>query len=353
MNWLAKFVLLLIIGSAIAGGLYVFRDQIFPPTEPQAPAETVAVPPLQPIVLPEIGSANDTANETAVSPEEQAQIEAEIEAIDAELTEKSPTPSVVEEPIAVAVEPEPSPEDDPRIVAAQKLFDENRFVEARQQMWDLMEKEQLTWESPLFLPAADIIGAVNTKALFSKLSVPEKVKVEVAVGDTLSGLAAKFNVPASTIQQMNGRKATNETVWAGAIYRILPGDWAVTVVKHRYLLIVYNQGKLFKVYPIAVGRGGKTPTGEFTIKTKEKEPEWTFEGRVIPYGDPAHELGSRWMGIVENDPNSDLSGYGIHGTNRPETIGTQASNGCVRMRNREVEELFDILTYGTPVRIIE
>ncbi len=50
------------------------------------------------------------------------------------------------------------------------------------------------------------------------------------------------------------------------------------------------------------------------------------------------------------DPHAD---YGIHGTTQPETVGTQSSAGCVRMRNEEVEELFTFLPRGTRVVIEE
>ena len=71
--------------------------------------------------------------------------------------------------------------------------------------------------------------------------------------------------------------------------------------------------------------------------------------KTIPYGDPENVLGTRWMGF-ENQPG--VMGYGIHGTERPESIGGDESMGCVRMRNREVEELFGVVPRGTPVRIL-
>jgi lipoprotein-anchoring transpeptidase ErfK/SrfK len=48
-----------------------------------------------------------------------------------------------------------------------------------------------------------------------------------------------------------------------------------------------------------------------------------------------------------------VRGYGIHGTWEPGTIGKQASAGCVRLGNADVEELFIIIPVGTPVTIVE
>jgi lipoprotein-anchoring transpeptidase ErfK/SrfK len=44
-------------------------------------------------------------------------------------------------------------------------------------------------------------------------------------------------------------------------------------------------------------------------------------------------------------------GYGIHGTNRPASIGRNASHGCIRMRNRDVEELFEMVSVGDAVEL--
>jgi len=46
-----------------------------------------------------------------------------------------------------------------------------------------------------------------------------------------------------------------------------------------------------------------------------------------------------------------LYGYGIHGTTLPESIGTASSNGCVRMVNSDMEELYDFVTSDTEIII--
>ncbi|MEF8787559.1 MAG: L,D-transpeptidase, partial [Planctomycetota bacterium] len=71
---------------------------------------------------------------------------------------------------------------------------------------------------------------------------------------------------------------------------------------------------------------------------------------VVEYGEEGHLLGVRWMGFKDKP---EASGYGIHGTNDPSSIGTQCSNGCIRMRNEAVKELFTFVTKGTRVTIKE
>ena len=75
-------------------------------------------------------------------------------------------------------------------------------------------------------------------------------------------------------------------------------------------------------------------------------PDWwdPETKKRIKFGDPRHAIGTRWMGF-------NLDGLGIHGTNEPESIGKEASRGCIRMLNRDVEELFSAVPRGTVVEI--
>lgn len=107
----------------------------------------------------------------------------------------------------------------------------------------------------------------------------------------------------------------------------------------------YSAGKLIKVYPVAIGKASTpSPVGDFSVFNKEYNPAWypPKGGRVIPSG-PDNPLGYRWMEFAPM--------YGIHGTNAPWTIGSVVSNGCIRMFEADVEELFEVIPQGTPVRI--
>ena len=75
-------------------------------------------------------------------------------------------------------------------------------------------------------------------------------------------------------------------------------------------------------------------------------PTWYKAGTAVPYGSPKNILGTRWMGITKPS-------YGIHGTTEPEKIGQQVTAGCVRMKNEEVEELYNFLPVGTEVTIVD
>lgn len=110
-------------------------------------------------------------------------------------------------------------------------------------------------------------------------------------------------------------------------------------------LDLYEKGKLVREYPVAVGKvSTPTPLGTFSITDKEVDPVWipTNGESAVPSG-PYNPLGYRWLGLYGN--------YGIHGTNAPLSIGGTVSNGCIRMYENDVEELFERVKLGTPVAI--
>jgi lipoprotein-anchoring transpeptidase ErfK/SrfK len=110
-------------------------------------------------------------------------------------------------------------------------------------------------------------------------------------------------------------------------------------------LALVEDGAVKKVYRVAVGReDSPSPTGTFTIVNRVENPTYYHQGEVIPPG-PENPVGTRWIGL-------DRKGYGIHGTNMPHSIGKAASHGCIRMRRRDLEDLFAQVRGGEQVEII-
>jgi lipoprotein-anchoring transpeptidase ErfK/SrfK len=117
----------------------------------------------------------------------------------------------------------------------------------------------------------------------------------------------------------------------------------VVSLPHRKLAVFVN-GQLTRVFDVAVG-APKTPSpvGRFTIVNRLTDPTYYRPGKVIGPG-ANNPLGTRWLGF-------DLKGYGIHGTDEPRSIGHARSHGCIRLRNSDVEQLFDILRAGDVVEL--
>ena len=109
-------------------------------------------------------------------------------------------------------------------------------------------------------------------------------------------------------------------------------------------LAVIEDGATVEVYDVAVGKPSTpSPVGTFTIVNRLANPTYYRPGVVIPAGD-RNPLGTRWMGLSEK-------GYGIHGTDQPGSIGYAKSHGCIRLRNVDVERLFERLRPGDVVEL--
>lgn len=114
----------------------------------------------------------------------------------------------------------------------------------------------------------------------------------------------------------------------------LEGELRIEINTYSKQLVLYKDGEIYKSYPVAVGKSTtKSPVGEWAIITKSKNWGGGF--------------GSRWLGL-----NVPWGIYGIHGTNKPGSIGRAASHGCIRMHNQHVEELYELIPRKTRVKII-
>jgi lipoprotein-anchoring transpeptidase ErfK/SrfK len=127
----------------------------------------------------------------------------------------------------------------------------------------------------------------------------------------------------------------------------------LTVDRKSFRLRLFKNLELAKTYPIAVGRAGvETPAGLYRIQNKAVDPAWQvpdsewagkLRGKLIPSGSPQNPIKARWLGVYD--------GVGVHGTDDRASIGSNASHGCIRMYIEDVEELYDRVPVGTPIKI--
>jgi lipoprotein-anchoring transpeptidase ErfK/SrfK len=183
---------------------------------------------------------------------------------------------------------------------------------------------------------------LNIKILFSPLITEEDTVYEVKAGDNLDAISKKFNTTVDLIMRSNNLK--NTYIKPGKRLKISTAKYSVVIDKSQNTLILKSNERVMKTYKVSTGKNNSTPVGTFKIATKLINPPWKG---ILP-GDPRNILGSRWLGFAE--PFRD---YGIHGTTDPESIGKHVTEGCIRMFNKDVEELYTILPRGTEVLIIE
>ncbi|MBD1914238.1 L,D-transpeptidase [Leptolyngbya sp. FACHB-16] len=116
--------------------------------------------------------------------------------------------------------------------------------------------------------------------------------------------------------------------------------------------LTLSQGDtVLRTIPVAVGRSSfPTPTGEFEVRQMIRDPSWMnpFTHEVIEGGNPRNPLGRFWIGFWTDGNNW----VGMHGTPNPESVGTPASHGCIRLYNDDIQALFAQVSMGTPVTVV-
>ncbi|MEM1244616.1 MAG: L,D-transpeptidase family protein [Pseudomonadota bacterium] len=210
------------------------------------------------------------------------------------------------------------------------------------------------------------IAHKHTYKLTSGQDVIGKVyKTRVGFSDSISSIARRYDLGYSEVKQANPKANflfPGETI-------ILPKEYVLPPKPYRHGIVInvaelrlyyFSKDGTVSTYPVSLGRKGwRTPIAKTYVYRKKKDPTWWIPAdirairtkkmgkesvRTIPPG-PENPLGSYAIYLAMN-------GYLIHGTNNPLTIGLPVSAGCIRMYNRDVEDLFSKVKRGTQVNII-
>ncbi|MEC1262334.1 L,D-transpeptidase family protein [Bacillus swezeyi] len=162
------------------------------------------------------------------------------------------------------------------------------------------------------------------------------LKYQVKPGETLESIALDFRTSRDALVRANpglngGRVNAGQTIIIPEIRDPDTIPYRIVVSLSARTLQLFDQNRLMKTYPIAVGKIlTQTPRGEFVIVNRQPNPGGPF--------------GAYWLSLSKQH-------YGIHGTNNPASIGKAVSRGCIRMHNQDVVELASIVPNGTRVSI--
>ena len=119
----------------------------------------------------------------------------------------------------------------------------------------------------------------------------------------------------------------------------------VVSIPDRKLALIEND-HIVVVYPVAVGAAASpSPVGTFSIVNRVSHPTYYKPGKVVGPG-ASNPIGTRWIGLS-------AKGFGIHGTDNPGSIGHAKSHGCIRLRNQDVERLFERVRPGDVVELYD
>ncbi|MHC4606187.1 MAG: L,D-transpeptidase [Planctomycetota bacterium] len=291
-------------------------------------------------------------------------------AIASEAPEPAPRPEPVQAPEEIA-EPEPLPE--VQVIEIQEELEPDPQQEQWNLLQDLCRQEKWRETRPVIagLFASDLTSdderatladtaiRINQNLLVMKPDKRDVIIHEVKGGQVLTTIGRKY-------KQFHGAwgliAITNHIeiadagrLRAGKKLRIPKGGWSIFADKSMYRMWLLYEGTPFKEYDIAIGKENKTPTTVFKVHSKTPKPTWYpppsagIKDAIIPYGDPRNPLGDYWIQLEH----AVYDGFGVHGTNDEEVIGTQITNGCLRMHNKEVVEMAMAVYKGMTLTIVE
>ena len=175
-----------------------------------------------------------------------------------------------------------------------------------------------------------------------------------------NGVVRKLSlrVPEVLIVRINGL-AGAEKFQAGKAYKIIHGPFHAIVHKGKFVMDLYLQREdlpavFVRRVPVGIGKNGSTPLGPWQIAPTGKgirvtwypPPSSPVGKSEVHYNDPDYAFGDKGMWIPlkgMDETTAPLSGYGIHSTNDPGSIGTESSLGCIRLADDHIELVYSLL----------
>lgn len=196
----------------------------------------------------------------------------------------------------------------------------------------------------------------------------ERAKLKLMGYETLGAcVAEKFHTSERTLRRLNPAIVNWPEDLAKGTVLVVPNVQVAALEMPASLVISLeecvlagfnDQGTMCVRFPCSIARNKAhlPKVGELKVINMAPAPNYTYDPRnygqdpsvgkmVVPAG-PRNPVGSRWIGLS-------LSGYGIHGTPKPNTVGQPESRGCFRLTNWNAEKLFKLVQPGTPVRVVK
>lgn len=169
----------------------------------------------------------------------------------------------------------------------------------------------------------------------------------VGGGESLFGLADRYRIPPELIASIN-KISDPSKIASGSKLKVLHGPFRAVLHKSEYRMDLYLGDVVYvRSFRVGLGTDGSTPLGKWKIISKLSNPDWTDPktGQYYAANDPNNPVGERWIGLQCTAGDCmGRTGFGIHGTIDPDSIGTDKSMGCVRLGSADIAALYDLLT---------
>lgn len=224
--------------------------------------------------------------------------------------------------------------------AAIALLDQNKLAEAHLAFSEWYGNPILTPEDEAQL--LHLLDRLAGTVIYSRQHLLERPH-EVQPGETLEQIAGLYEVPWELLANINGIRDP-QRLRTGEQLKVIRGPFNALVELDKFRLTLFVQGRYAGRFKVGIGKEWSTPEGEFEILNKVLNPAYYGTDAVIDQDDPNNPLGEYALDLGDNGKRDHLL---IHGTNDPQSIGRAESRGCIRLADRDIKDVFEILTMKT------
>lgn len=224
--------------------------------------------------------------------------------------------------------------------AVQKKLDEGRLSEAHLILSSLYDNPDLPQSQARQL--AEMLDQLAGTVIYSRQHFLEQPYI-VRPGDTLDQIADKYNVPAILLARINGIRDPQQ-LEPGQELKVVRGPFNAVIHLDRHELSLMMEGRYAGRFAIGVGCDQPKLEGTYVVREKKINPPYRGPDSItVPGGDPRNPLGKFWIGLSNN--------VGLHGTVDPQNVGRDDNRGTICLGDRDIDDLYGILSVGSRVVI--
>jgi hypothetical protein len=224
--------------------------------------------------------------------------------------------------------------------AVQKKLAEGRLPEAHLILSSLYDNPDLPQAQARQL--TELLDQLAGTVIYSRQHYLEQPYI-VRPGDTLDQIADKYNVPAILLARINGIRDPQQ-LEPGQQLKVVRGPFNAVIHLDKHELSLMMDGRYAGRFAIGVGCDQPNLEGTYIVREKKLNPQYRGpDSIVVPGGDSRNPLGRFWIGLSNN--------VGLHGTVDPQNVGRDDNRGTICLGDRDIDDLYGILSVGSRVVI--
>ncbi len=224
--------------------------------------------------------------------------------------------------------------------AVQKKLDEGRLPEAHLALSSLYDNPDLPQAQAR--QVTELLDQLAGTVIYSRQHFLEQPYL-VRPGDTLEQVADRYNVPPILLARINGVRE-GMPLEPGQELKVVRGPFNAVIHLDKHELSLLVEGRYAGRFAVGVGCDQPKLEGTYIVREKNINPPYRGpDGITVPGGDSRNPLGKYWIGLSNN--------IGLHGTVDPQNIGRDDNRGTICLGDRDIDDLFGILSVGSRVVI--